>query len=157
MEKWLGWLSSRVGVGAAASILMMVLLILTEVILRTMFNRSTLLAHEYSGYLMIFFAFASLAEVLRKDRHIKIRLVISRLPHKVQKVLDVFTSLLALSLAVYMIFWSFDMALFSFQRMETAQTVMEMPLFIPMFFIPFGLAFFALQCVARIAEVIKKG
>ena len=48
------------------------------------------------------------------------------------------------------------MSITSFQRMRTAETVFETPLFIPQVFIPIGFSLFALQFVVLITERIKK-
>lgn len=156
MKKWVRWLSIISGGAAAVSILAMVSIILLEVILRTVFRTSTLLAQEYAGYLVILFAFFCLAEVLRKGRHIRITLVVSHLPQTAQKVLNLLGSLLALSLVVYMIFWTSKSTILAFQIMQLAHTITETPLFIPKLFIPVGLTFFALQLVVYIAEVIGR-
>ena len=156
MEKWIGRLSSIGGAGAATAIALMVLMIILEVLLRLIAGRSTLFAQEYTGYLLVLVTFVSLAQILKKDRHIKITLIISRLPQTCQKILDIFLPILALSVVVYMTFWSFDLFISSLQEMETAETVTATPLFIPKFFVPIGLCLFALQFVAHITERVKK-
>ena len=68
---------------------------------------------EYTGYLLVFFTFFILAEVLRKDRHINITAITSRLPRTVEKGLALFRALLTLALMVVIIFITSKSALFS--------------------------------------------
>ncbi len=155
MERWVGWLSSKGFAASGVAIVLMVLFLLVEIILRQ-FKISTLCAQEFTGYLLVFVASVSLAQVLRKNRHIRITVVVSHLPQRWQKVLELVTPFLALPAVVYMAFWTFNMSITSFQRMRTAETVFETPLFIPQVFIPIGFSLFALQFVVLITERIKK-
>lgn len=158
MEKWVGWLSFYIaGIPGAVSVAVMALLLLAEIVMRGVFNRSIFLAQEYTGYLLIFFIFFSLAEALRKDRHIKITALTSYLPQTGQKVMAVFNALLTLVLMVVIIFVTFKSALFSFQAGEISDTIMETPMFIPLLIIPIGASFFALQLIVYIAGIFKKG
>jgi len=154
VEKWIGRLSNMGGVVAATSIALMVSIILTEVVVR-LCGSSILVAQEFTRYLLVLFTFSSLAQVLKKDRHIKVTLVFSRLPQRWQQVLDFITPVLALFLVVYMIYWSSDMAINSLKEQEFSLTPFETPLFIPKVFIPIGLSLFALQLIALLIVKTK--
>lgn len=158
MEKWVGWLSFNIaGMAAAVSVLVMALLLLVEIAMRQFFSKSIFCAQEYTGYLLVFFTFFVLAEVLRKDRHINITAITSHLPQTVQKGLALFRALSTLALMVVIICITFNSALFSIRTGEVSDTIMETPMVIPILFIPIGAAFFALQLIVYIVGIFKKG
>lgn len=144
------------GVWAGIAVALMALVILSEIASRLILGKSTLVAQEFVAYLLIVFTFMSLGPVLKKNRHIKIPVVISHLPLRYQNLLEVFHSVLTLALIVYMVFWSLDLAIASYRNWETAESASSTPLFIPKAFIPIGLILFALQLVVNIINEIKK-
>ncbi len=150
--EWNAWLSHKF---AFSALVAMLALILVEVLLRLFWRKSTLVAHEYSAYILIFFVFMSLAQVLKKDRHIKIIMITSRLPSKLANILEILMISLTLLVVVYMFYWSLDMTITAIKNFERAETVAGTPLAIPKAFIPFGLFMFALQLVVLITEKIK--
>ena len=66
----------------------LVLLILTEIFLRSFFDISTMIADEYSGYLYLASIFLALGYAFSQDAHIRINIVTSRLSKKANKKID---------------------------------------------------------------------
>lgn len=150
--EWTAWISNKC---AFIALIAMMALILLEVVLRATLHISTLVAHEFSSYILIFFVFIALAQVTKKDRHIKIIMITSRLPARFAKTLEILMYLLTLILVVYMFYWSLDMTITAVKNYECAETVAGTPLAIPKSFIPLGLFLFALQLVVSISDKIR--
>jgi len=131
------------------------LLILVEVVVRGLFSVSTLVAQEFSAYVLVFFVFICLAHVLKKDRHIKIVILTSRLPFRTRNILDIAMYSMTLILIIYLFVWSIDLTLDAIEIGERAETVSATPLAIPKAFIPFGCFFFILQLIVSIYRKIK--
>jgi TRAP-type C4-dicarboxylate transport system permease small subunit len=150
--EWNAWLSHKF---AFSALVAMFAIIMIEVLLRLFLGISTMVAHEYSAYLLIFFVFSSLAEVTQKNRHIKILMITSRLPPKLANPLEVVMISLTLLVIVYMFYWSLDMTVTSIKNFERAETVSGTPLAVPKAFIPFGLSMFIIQLVVLLTQRIK--
>ena len=151
--KWIAWLSHK---GSFIALVAMMFLILIEVGLRLFWGRSTLVAHEYSSYLLIFFVFVSLAQVSKQNRHIKIIMITERLSPKFQGILEIMMLSLTLLVIIYLFYWSLDMTVTAIQNYERAETVAGTPLAIPKAFIPIGSFMLALQLIVLLSEKIKK-
>ncbi|MCF8137052.1 MAG: TRAP transporter small permease [Desulfotignum sp.] len=146
-------------IGTAAALIMMLALMLTEIFARLLFSKSTLMAQEFSAYLLVFFVFISLAYVFKEEKHIRITLVSSRLSPRIRKILDIFMHVVALFVTIYMLYWSGLDAHDCFILNEKSETIYRIPMFIPKSFIPIGLFVFMLQIlvsmVTKIKEVIR--
>ena len=142
-------------VTSGIAIVFMVLLLITEVLVRTIIGKSTYVAQEFTSYLLLYFAFVSLAYVLKQDRHINIGVVTTRLPDKIQKILTLIVYFSSIPVVVYMIYWTADLTIVTYKRMEISETIFETPLFVPKLFMPIGLIIFALQLIVSTVEKIK--
>jgi TRAP-type mannitol/chloroaromatic compound transport system permease small subunit len=138
------------GVVAAMLIVAMVLLIVLEIGLRTIFATSTLIAHEYAAYFLACLVFLGLAYTLRTEGHIRIGIIVSRLSPRKQAYLNVIGAVIALAFSIYlsMHLWnlfhdSFTLGRLSFHPSRT-------PLAIPQFFLLAGSVLLALQFAAYI-------
>ena len=149
---WVDWISHKCSFAALVG---MMGLILLEVGLRGIFGLSTLVAQEFSAYLLIFFVFVCLAHVLKKNRHIKIVLLTSHLSPRSQNIMDIAMYSMTLFLFIYLFYWTVDMTLDAVQIVERAETIAATPLAIPKAFIPFGCLLFVLQLMVAIWEKIR--
>ncbi len=78
--------------------IIMVLLTVTDVFLRYVFNKPIVGSYELTEFMMVILVFASLGYTLTMKGHVNVDLVISRLPERVQAIIESITSLLALGL-----------------------------------------------------------
>ncbi len=155
ISRIIDWLSTFGGVLAGLCIIITMLFLCVEILLRAIADRSTFIAHELSGFLLVGFVFFSLAYVLKNEGHIRIALITSRLPQKFQNGLELLMCVLSLAYVSYFLWWATDLAIDSYQSKEVTQTIMGTPLFIPKFLVSIGLSLFALQLVTRIFGRIK--
>jgi TRAP-type transport system small permease protein len=149
---WIAWFSHK---AASIALVGMMALILIEVGLRYSLGISTLVAHDFASYLLVFFVFVSLAFIAKKDRHIRVTLITHRFPAKIQAVFEVGALCLTLFIVSYLFYWSLDMTLAAIHTGERAETIAQTPLAIPKAFIPFGSLLFALQLITLIIEKAK--
>ena len=144
--------------GAIASgtfVVLTTLLILTEIVGRRLFNWSTLIEDEYSGYLTVAIGFFGLAYTLKTEGHVRVNVLISRLSPGKSKRLDGFCSLIACAFISYFAWCSFELVWTSLSNLTISPTPTETPIFIPQLPIFLGLLLFAIALFARgIANII---
>ncbi|ORJ62970.1 hypothetical protein B5V00_02655 [Geothermobacter hydrogeniphilus] len=133
--------------------LLIVGLVATEVALRTLAGRSTLVADEYSGYLMVATVLFGLAYTLASDGHIRITILTGRLPEKPQRWFESLAALLALLLCLYLFRHACVMVYDTWSLGMTADSIAETPLWIPQLSLLAGLA---LLCLQLLAEMLRR-
>ena len=95
--------------GYLATGMLGILMVLTvaNVILRDIFNNPIRGTPELSEFIMVLVVFLALAWCAVTRKHVKVELITSRLPLKVQKILNGFTLFLALGIFVTITWQSF--------------------------------------------------
>ncbi len=136
--------------------ILIVLLILTEIFLRTFFNTSTLISDEFSAYFFVVVVMLGLAYTFKEDGHIRITIILSRLNPKLNKILDIICMVIALSLTIFMFYYSLKMVLDTHSLDMRADSIAETPLYIPQIALPVGYFLFALVIIGKIFRRIRK-
>ncbi len=129
------------------------LLILTEIVLRSFFDRSTMIADEYSGYLYLALIFFALGYTFREGGHIRITLITARLNPPARRRIEIFTGLVLIVLLGFVLYRSVWMVIDAYQFDMVSETVSETPIWLTQLAMPAGLVLFLL---AAIASVYKK-
>jgi len=114
---------------AAGILVFMALLITVEAIGRTVFGFSTRLAYELVGALTGCVGFIGLAATFRKGSHIRILAIMSRLPKKIQYVIDVSAHFLVLIYACVLLRYTATMALNSLVENEISWAAIPFPVY----------------------------
>lgn len=135
----------------------MVLLILTEVVLRNFIGSSTEISGEYSGYALAAMIYLGMGFSFREDAHIRITFLRERLGALSAFLLEIYCLLLALVLSGLSCVFIFDLVVTSKARNLTAYTPAETPLYIPQAVILVGMAFLTLQIFGRLTALILGG
>jgi TRAP-type C4-dicarboxylate transport system permease small subunit len=91
-------------VGGAGGMTIMTLLILSDVVMRSFFNRPIMSSYELVMFLMSIVVFASFGHAQSEKKIVKIEVVVSLLPKKIQTLLDIITSFLSLCI-ILLIAW----------------------------------------------------
>ena len=133
----------------------MTLLILTEIALWNLFEKTTLIADEYSGYFLVAVVLMGLAYALKQDAHIRVEVIRTRLGQKGKSRVDAGCTLLGLVLTIYAIYHAVLMAKDAYLLEMTADSISETPLFLPQLMIPLGLILFALQLIATFIRRLR--
>ena len=132
----------------------MVLLILTEVVLRNFTGSSTEISGEYSGYALAAMIYLGMGFSFREDAHIRITFLKERLGGVSAFVLEIYCMVLALILSGLSCVFIFDLVVTSKVRNLTAYTPAETPLYIPQALILVGMAILTLQIFGRLVALI---
>lgn len=145
--------ASRLGwIMASICLLAIVVLIMTEVGVRLFTGRSTLIAEEYAGYLLAWFAFLALAETLRTDGHVRVNIVISRLGLKPRTVLEILANGVGLAVFVYLAFHMGLVAYNSFQSGVQSMHLTRTPLYLPQIVPVIGCVLMSMQFLMQLLE-----
>lgn len=125
----------------------LVLLILTEIFLRSFFDISTMIADEYSGYLYLASIFLSLGYAFSKDAHIRINIITSRLSKKSNKKIDIVAAIITLGVLTFALYRTILFTYDSYDLEMLSENVSETPLYITQLAMPIGITVFILAVV----------
>lgn len=140
------------GLGGAISGIMIVggtLLVITEIIIRTLFSGTLYITEEYSGYLMSALTFLALGYTLREKGHIRMTFLHNVLHGKSRLILDMacymagFIFCAVLTWVTFLFFW--DSLVSGTRSMQISETYLA----IPQSFLPIGAFILALQFLAE--------
>jgi TRAP-type C4-dicarboxylate transport system permease small subunit len=130
---------------AASTVLGMCLLITGAVLVRFVFGIPVLWAPEIVGYLMVVLVFLALGETMLAERHIKIDLLVSRLPERLRDLLDLLTLTLSTGVAGFFTWHGLTTMLRSYEfGRRDSFGALNMPLYIPQAAVPVGLSILTL-------------
>jgi TRAP-type C4-dicarboxylate transport system permease small subunit len=130
------------------------LLILTEIVARSFFNVSTMIADEYSGYFYLASIFIGLGYTFKEDGHIRINVLTSRLSKKANRYIDIFAGSITLALILFILYNSILMVKESYEYDMVSETVSETPIYLTQLAMPIGLFLFALAVLSFILRRI---
>lgn len=152
---------SNVTANISAVILgIMTLLILVEIFLWNVFEKTTLIADEYSAYGLAAIIFLGAGYCLKERGHIRITLVLGFLPGKLSRVITFFATLVTTLFMGYLWWYLFKMVRSAFRYESTSGTLTNTPLWIPQTIMLAGAAAFFIQlaatCVKTFAAIRTK-
>ena len=143
---WLDNLNSKLSKGGAyissSLFVALVCLIMTEILGRSLFDYSTMLADEYSGYFYLGAVFFGLAYTFNEGGHIRINLVTSRLSQNKQRFIDILAGVLATSILSYALYYSFLFTEDSKEMEMLSEAVSETPLWLTQIPMVLGMSLF---------------
>lgn len=155
MKKIVHMFDSLQNLGAYLSsvlIVLLVLLVLVEIVIRSFFDTSTMIADEYSGYLYLAIIFLALGYAFKEEAHIRITIITTRLSQAKLKIIDVIASVLALCILVFAIYRT---ALFTYDAYALdmlSEAVSQTPLYLTQVVMPIGLILFFLAICAYLLK-----
>jgi len=141
---------------ASALLLILTGLILAEIVMRSFFDRSTMIADEYSGYLYLAMVFIALGYTFRENGHIRITLLSSRFSERGQRRIDIFAATILLGLLGFILYYSVRMVLDAYRFEMVSETVSETPIWLTQLPIPIGIALFILAVLAFLLRRIRR-
>ena len=150
-------LSATGAVLSGITFCLMTLLILAEITLRTFFDKSTLIASEYSGYFLAAMIYLGLGFSFRHGAHIRITFLRERLKGWPLHLLEILCASIGTLLCILSTIFLTEMVHTSFIRGTTAYTVAETPLWVPQAVILVGLVIMTLQILAYLLYLIMSG
>ncbi len=131
------------------------ILIVTEIVSRSFFNVSTMIAGEYSGYFYLASVFFGLGYTFKEDGHIRITILTSKLPTKGKKAIDIFAGTITLALLLFILYYTIKMVIESYRFDMVSETVSETPIYLTQLALPVGLLMFSIAVLAFIFKRLK--
>ena len=142
---------------AALGVLAMCLLVTGAVVVRYVFNWPVVWVPEIVGYLMVALVFLALGETMLAGRHIKIDLVVGRLPERLRAVVDLLTLTLSVGVAGFFTWHGVNTMLRSLQYgRRDAFGALDLPLWIPQTAMPIGLSVLTLVVVLLAGRKLRE-
>ena len=133
---------------AALGVLAMCLLVTGAVVVRYIFDWPVVWVPEIVGYLMVALVFLALGETMLAGRHIKIDLVVGRLPRRVRDAVELLTLTLSTGVAGFFTWHGVNTMLRSLDYgRRDAFGALNLPLWIPQIALPVGLSVLTLVVV----------
>lgn len=111
-------------------------------------------ANEMAGYLVLASTFLALAPTLRHGTHIRVRLVLERLPEPLQRTCEIVALLLAIGLAGYSTWWVVDLVRDSIAFGEVSPGRLSIPLAIPQSAMALGLGVCFIALIHCLGELL---
>ncbi|MBW2003192.1 MAG: TRAP transporter small permease [Deltaproteobacteria bacterium] len=106
---------------------------------------------ELSSYLLVWITFACVPAAHRRNRHIKVDLIYSRLPEKYQLFLDIFGGAVGILLSV-LVAWQGVFFVFETYQDADMTLILHIPLCLINLALPLGMIFFAIECTEKILK-----
>ncbi len=134
-------------------LIVIIALIVTNIILMSFFNSSIMITDEYSAYMFAAFVMFSLSFTLKENGHIKITVISSKLPKKLQKYLRLLTILIAMAMSLFFFYHSVFMVYQAYLYQMRADTVAQTLIYIPQLSMPIG---FFMLFIQLFGELLKE-
>ncbi len=141
-------LSDIMAVCSAVILGLMAALILLEIFLWNAFEKTTLIADEYSAYGLAAIIFLGAGYCLKEKGHIRITLILGVLNDALVRVIAFVATALTTVFMGYLWYYLYLMVSSSFRYGSTSGTLTNTPLWIPQLIMLIGAACFLLQLMA---------
>lgn len=140
----------------AAAIIVMLVVIGEDIVARSIWNTSLELSDEIGGYMLVALTFLGLAVVKTQGGFHKTDYVQSRLPPNARIASQILLDLLALGVALILLWQYFRYTASRFESGSTAPTRLGTPQWIPALPMVLGMAAYALAIVRSIIGNLRK-
>jgi len=147
--------SRAAAVVSAVLLVLMVLHILIEITLRSLFASSTFVLDEFVGYGVAAMTFLSLGYALETGSLIRVQLLLGRSAPRARRALEVLAAGLTLALTLFLIAYFWRSFARNWSRGAVSQSIAEVPLWIPEGLVLLGIALFALQLFAHLLRLLR--
>ncbi|MEP2531637.1 TRAP transporter small permease [Shimia sp.] len=153
-ERFVDRVTSLSAHAAMLCVVLMVCHILTEIVLRNAFSKSTFVLEEFVGYATAAAAFFGLGAALRDGELIRVGLILEFLGPKMRRLIEGTCAFLGLSTVGFLVWFLTRTVLRSWERGTTSTSLLETPLWIPQLLVVLGLISFGLQMSVHLLQAI---
>ena len=126
---------------------LMSVMILVEIFLWNLFQKTTLIADEYSAYGLAAIIFLGSGYCLKEKGHIRIPIILNLLPDKPTRVITFIATVISTVFMGYIWWYLFKMVQSTIRYNSTSGTLTNTPLWIPQSIMLIGAACFLLQMI----------
>ncbi len=130
----------------------MMILVVIEVITRYLLHQPLMVADEFSAYMLVALSYLGLAYTWRQGGHVRISILVSRLPPRVSNWLRLLSLTLILIFMMEMVRVGFKMVVYARQIDLRSPTWLTIPLFWPQLTVFIG---FVILTLVLFVEVVK--
>ncbi|MEH6546808.1 MAG: TRAP transporter small permease [Sneathiella sp.] len=130
------------------------LIVTYEVVMRYVFNAPTIWVEEISRMLLLWGIFSASAFVLYNNDLIRINMLLTVLPDRLRRVMDIAAYIFIFGFAVFIAWWGGVIAVDVWITNETTGSMLDIPLWWSEIVIPIGFGLLAVQCVVEIIRNI---
>jgi len=153
-------LSSATGGIAALCIVAAALVVAEGIIIRKVFGLSDIWQIEASVFMLIFATFVGAPFVQKSEHHLNVDLVLIHLSPKTRELVLIVVSIITCILVGILAWFAWPMWWESYELAWRSESLWGPPLWIPYFFLPFGMSLLLFQYIVHIIKKInslKKG
>ncbi len=151
IEKLIDVLSGRL---QAVVIFLLMVMLLVEVLTRYILHSPLSIAEEIGGYLLVSITFMGLAYTWKEKGHVRVTLLISRLPERLARSIRFFTLILATVFTVPLIKACYDLLMDSMLFESRSGSWLRTPLVYPQTILLVGAVLLFLQLLVEIIKAI---
>ncbi len=134
---------------------LMTLLILVEIFLWNVFEKTTLIADEYSAYGLAAIIFLGSGYCLKEKGHIRITLILGFLNEKLARVIAFVATICATAFMGYLWYYLYKMTAAAHRYGSTSGTLTNTPIWIPQAIMLVGAACFFIQLLATVVKTFN--
>jgi TRAP-type C4-dicarboxylate transport system permease small subunit len=134
----------------------MMILVTVEVFMRYVLHNPPMVADEFSAYMLVALSYLGLAFTWRQGGHVRITLVVSRLPAKAASWIRLIVLILIFIFLVGLTHAGYKMVVYAWQIDLRSDSWLTVPLFWPQLTVFIGFVTLTLMLPVEIAKVIAK-
>jgi TRAP-type C4-dicarboxylate transport system permease small subunit len=153
-EGWIYKLSKIMGIIAIIILVVMMLFTVLDIFLRALFNSPIPGDVEIIEISMVSIGFFGLAWCAMRGMHIKVDLIVSFLPERVQRIIDSFNYILGFGLC-FIFAWRGILEGLVNLEMKALTNILKWPLFPLLWIVAFGYAVLCLAILVLLVRTIK--
>lgn len=147
---WAAWLAAWLYVATGA-------MLAYEVAARYLFTAPTIWAEELSRFFLIWATFLAAAALLAQRKHIRIGLVVDRLPMAARRVAEALSLAFVAVVSAVIVWHGSGIAFESFERGRTAGTMLDLPMWWSETAAPLGFLLLGVQALIELARLLQGG
>jgi TRAP-type C4-dicarboxylate transport system permease small subunit len=166
MRRWLDVLYKTSFCLGAGSIAMICMLVVSQVLLNLVDRLSTLLTGsaigltipsyaDFTGFLLAAASFLSLAYTLREGAHIRVVLLVSRLPKRMHRLVEIWCIGFGLAISIYFAWYTARLTRESYTYNDLSSGMIAVPIWIPQTAMLLGLVILAVAFLDELVAVCR--
>jgi len=144
------------GWASAACLIAMTLLILAQILARFL-GVIIPSSEDFAGWLLSATIFFGLAYTFNTGGHIRLTLVLSKLPEKIRKVFEIFALLVGICIVAFIAYYTSYTVYESFDFGDVSDTYLPMPLWIVQMPMAIGSIFLLFACIDNLLVILSGG
>jgi TRAP-type C4-dicarboxylate transport system permease small subunit len=137
------------------AVLFMILLITVEVIGRRVLNFSTLIADEFSGYLLVVITFMGAAYTLKTGGFTRMELVYNQFKGRGRWIIDLVFNLVSLVFLMILDYWLWVHIISNYRSDMASISILQTPLYIPKLFMGLGATLLLTEVILEIVTLFS--